>query len=160
MEVIARSLKSKAALLWVLAIFYLLCTSIPANAVLPPRVYKERAIKSKVKAIAVVKGISEITRKPYARKLELIFGLVKNLSSHYTPKTFKAHCWVILPGFSPPPGGEIYYRPQVGERVFVTVSEIGGKITSYTRLTPELEQALKETPPKIKYGMGRVVVVK
>jgi hypothetical protein len=46
------------------------------------------------------------------------------------------------------------------ELVFVTISELGGRITSYTRMTPELENALKASPQKIELGIEKVFVVK
>ena len=49
----------------------------------------------------------------------------------------------LSPGDIPPPGGTLYYYPNLGDRVFVTISRDDGELTSYTKLTPDLEKALK-----------------
>lgn len=49
-------------------------------------------------------------------------------------------------------GGEIYFYPHPGQRVYVTN---GGNITTMTPVTPELEKGIIETPDKISYVMGK-----
>ena len=55
-------------------------------------------------------------------------------------------------------GPTVYFHPAKGDRVFVTVSEDGGAITSLTPMTPELEKGIRETPDKIRYGISRAYV--
>jgi tetratricopeptide (TPR) repeat protein len=50
-----------------------------------------------------------------------------------------------------------FFKPQKGDKVFVTVEKNGGKITSYTLMKPWLRQALEKYPKKITYALGRAV---
>jgi len=48
-------------------------------------------------------------------------------------------------------GGTIYFYPHVGSRVFVTVSDDGGSITTLPTMTKKLGKAIHETPEKLKF---------
>ena len=50
----------------------------------------------------------------------------------------------------------LFFSPEVGERVFVTISSNGGEITSYTILDNALENALLSGPDAVKIGIGKV----
>jgi hypothetical protein len=63
-----------------------LLVAVPSHAILPPKVYEERAAKSKIEAVAVVLSISEISRTDNACKMELLFRLVKNYSPNTVPQ--------------------------------------------------------------------------
>ena len=53
-------------------------------------------------------------------------------------------------------GGRIHFYPQVGARIFVTVTNDGGGITSITPATAELERVVREEPERIDYRMSEV----
>ncbi len=128
-----------------------------AWAVLPPSVYKERIEKSKIKAIAVVKAVAVERLLQGAAEKRVTFELEKTFAGR-APKTFTGRCLSRLPWGRPPVGPALYYSPRVGDRVYVTVSRNGGDITSYTRMTPRLEEALRVDPRRVKPGVGEVVV--
>ncbi|KIX15425.1 hypothetical protein [Dethiosulfatarculus sandiegensis] len=151
---------SSAGWIMALAVLGVLCLSLPAQAVLPPKVYEQRALDSKIKAIAVVKSMQEVKRQRNCQQMKLVFTLEKAIAGTEAPQSFSGLCWVLLPGGRPMPGPKIYYRPQNGQRVFVSISEDGGQITTFTEMTPELEHALNQKPPAIKYGMGKVYMTK
>ncbi len=50
----------------------------------------------------------------------------------------------------------LFFSPQAGERVFVTISSAGGEITSYTILDSDLENALLSNPETVGIGIGNV----
>ena len=50
----------------------------------------------------------------------------------------------------------LFFSPEVGDRVFVTISSDGGEITSYTALDNSLENALLNDPESVKIGIGKV----
>ena len=129
-----------------------------ALAVLPPYVYKERIEKSKIKAIAEVQAI-KVTKTSRGVQIKLVtFKLEQVFVDGGVPASFTGQCHSLLPGVVPAPGGTIYMRPQKGERVYVTVSQNGGQITSYTRMTPRLDEALRKRPETVKPGMATVRV--
>ena len=125
-----------------------------AQAVLPPRVYEQRARDSRIKAIAKLESMSVVGENDYSVIRSLRFTLEKNLAADPAQGVFFGTCHSLKPGGDPPAGGTIYYQPKVGKRYFVTISRDGGSITSLTLLTPALEKALLEHPDKVKFGFG------
>lgn len=131
-----------------------------ARAVLPPDVYAERSEASKIKAIAKVYNVKSLDVGKHSTTKEVSFKLEHAVSSS-VPKIFTARCESVETAAQKRnsiEGGTIYFYPRKGQRVYVTVAEDGGMITSMTPLTPELEKAIKETPEKIRYGMSKAYI--
>ncbi len=61
---------------------------------------------------------------------------------------------VDFPWQEPPVGGTLYYYPEAGDLVYVTVGSNGGPITSYTYLNDVMESLFIDNEEKIRYGMG------
>ena len=129
----------------------------PAFAVLPPHVYRERIAASKIKAIARVQGIKVLSTSRGVQMKEVTFKLEKAFAEG-VPAVFTGTCSSVLPWGRPPVGGTIYMSPAKGERVYVTVSKKGGSITSYTLMTPRLDEALRKDPSRVKPDMASVHV--
>lgn len=129
-----------------------------AFAVLPPYVYKERIEKSEIKAVAVVQSIKVLRTKRGIQSKMVTFKLGKAYFGTKVRATFAGQCESVLPWGRPPVGGTIYLYPKVGERVFVTVGSNGGSITSYTRMSARLDEALQKDPNRLKPGMASVDV--
>ena len=147
-------------------VFFAFFSIVTVFAVMPPQVYIKRIKESQVKALAVVKNVEVTAEKEHyiAKKVE--FELIDSYGKVKPSKVFYGSCksstgtpWV---------GGDIYYYPVAGEKVFVTISLYGqikenqcvyGEITSYTPVTVELENCLKKDGLDcIEYGMSRVRV--
>jgi len=142
----------------VVILAFAICFTTASWAGMPPQHYAERAEESKIKAIAVVEKVEVLEKiKRYTTK-QVTFRLEYGLTFD-TPATFTGQCASVDHEWQDPGvGGIIFLYPNVGERVFVTVSSDGGSITSFTPITPELENSVKETPGNICYGFseGRV----
>ena len=140
-----------------LAFFLFVCLvfSIPlAWAVMPPEYYARSANKSVIKAIALVEKVEVVERTKQANRKKVLFRREYGVTAE-TPPTFTAYCSSVDHFWQGKMvGGDIYYYPQKGERVFVTVSTDGGYITSYTQMTPELEQTIRKKPEKLIYRFG------
>lgn len=138
------------------AVLLILTTGI-AFAVMPPKHYKELAEESKIKATAGVISIKVIESTKRSTYKEVTFQLIKSYSVVKTPEKFVGKCnSVDFPWQDPGVGGTIYYYPERSDNVFVTISENGGSITSYTILTPQLEEALEKD--QIAFGMGKIYI--
>jgi hypothetical protein len=136
----------------------LLLFSLSAKAVLPPEVYEESMRRSKIKAIATIKDVETIRIGSRATSKKATFKLEYALTKR-TPETFVGHCESVETDEQKANimvGGDIYFYPFKGERVFVTVSKDGGYITSMTPMIEELEQIIREEPERIRYGISRV----
>ena len=112
----------------------------PSQAVMPPEHYDEVARASEIKAIALVEKVEIMEEGKRSTRKRVSFRLQRSLDKS-TPQTFTGICYSVDHSWQDPGvGGTIYYYPQKGEKVLVTVSSNGSLITSYTTLTPELEQ--------------------
>ena len=137
------------------ALFLLLALAVPALALMPPQVYAERSEQAKIKAIAV---IVEVATDEAAGSSVATFRSEYRLTPD-APETFTGTCRSArTEAERGMVGPTVYFHPQKGDRVFVTVSEDGGAITSLTPVTPELEKAVRETPGKIRYGVSEAYV--
>ena len=137
--------------------------SARAFAVLPPKVYEKLAEESKVKATAFVKSVQVIGHYNGVDEKVVAFKLIKSFGEVTPPETFKGRCKSVNKkwhefGRGPGVGGDIYYYPRRGERVYVTISDNGSYITSFTRLNPGLQKALDSDPGSVKTRMGTAYV--
>jgi hypothetical protein len=129
------------------------------DAVMPPAHYRQLAERSKIKAIAVVEAVRLVNNGKRYSIQDAVFKLETRFSED-VPERFSGTCYSVLHKWQKPGvGGKIYYYPKKGDRVFVTVSDDGGSITSYTRLTPKLEATLKNDPESIVFGMGDARII-
>ena len=142
--------------LFVVAALSGLLLSRAALAVLPPEVYKQAIRDSKVKAIAKVVEVKVVATSPTMVSKKVLFRLERSLGPEQPEETFVGHCESA--GKKEIVGAPLFYYPKVGERVYVTLVKSGGSFTSYTLLTPELEEALLHSPEKVKPGIGEVTV--
>lgn len=144
------------------AIILLQCLAASgAAAVRSPEHYDQLARASAIQAIAVVQEVKVLEESKQLTRKEVLFRLEKALAAK-APPTFRGRCSSVDHGWqNPETGGTIYYYPQEGSRVLVTVSGDGGPITSYTILSPELEnEALENKLTNISFLMGRATVKK
>ena len=140
-----------------IAIIFLLLSALAgqALALMPPRVYAERSEKARIKAIAV---IVEVVTDEAAGSSVATFRSEYRLTPD-APNIFTGTCRSSrTEAEKGMVGPTVYFHPAKGDRVFVTVSEDGGSITSLTPMTPELEKAVRETPGKIRYGISKAYV--
>lgn len=75
-----------------------------------------------------------------------------------TPGQLTARISELKPEYEGYPDAVLQFRVKDGERVFITVSDDGGELTSYTVMTSNLEDALNKTPEKVQAGIGQVFV--
>lgn len=130
-----------------------------AFAVRSPEHYEAMARSSAIKAIAVVQDVKILEETREATRKEVVFQLEKALGAE-APATFRGTCFSVdRDGQEPEAGGTIYYYPQKGVKVLVTVSSNGGAITSYTVLSPELEKEVTANGlTNISFAMGRAAI--
>ncbi|WP_316861708.1 hypothetical protein [uncultured Cohaesibacter sp.] len=147
----------------VLLLISVLATSLypgVVHAVMPPQHYADRSQNSKIKAIAVIVDVQRLhIGKRYTEK-KVSFRTDFALTTD-TGELFTGTCKSVDTPFQEANvmvGGNIYFYPAEGQRVFVTVSDDGGEITSLTPMTQELEHAVRETPEKLRYGIGNAGV--
>jgi len=141
-------------LLVFLGIFFM---PLRVQAVLPMEVYAERIASSPIKAIAEVVEVKVTSKSDYDTSKEVLFKVERSFENT-SLQEFTGDCNSVNSGQMPELGGGIYFYPQEGDRVFVTVDKYDD-ITSYTRLSPELEMELKKNGLKnISFIMGHVEI--
>lgn len=151
-------LSNQKRILNILVIFFFACIAVEASAVMPPQHYATLSEESKIKAIAIVDKIDVIEKtKRYTTKratFRLEFAATPGV-----PEVFSGICKSVDHQWQEPgAGGDVFIYPATGERVYVTVSSNGSSITSYTKLTPQLETAVKQAPETIRYGFSSATV--
>ncbi|MFH1552359.1 MAG: hypothetical protein ABID83_01800 [Candidatus Omnitrophota bacterium] len=145
----------------IIAVLFLCFVATSVFAVLPPKYYEQAAEESRIKATAVVESVKVMDHYNAVDYKRVTFKLIKSFGPEEAPEKFTARCESVNKRwFEKPPGvgGTIYYYPDRGERVYVTISSNDGGITSYTRLTPRLEKALNENFKSVKTKMGTAYV--
>lgn len=144
----------------------ILCAGLLATtafAVLPPKYYEKAAEESMIKATAIVKSVKVIEHHKAVDYKKVTFELIKSYGPEKAPQEFTGRCESVNKRFwekSPGVGGTIYYYPEKKEKVYVTINDNDGSITSYTRLTPKLEKALDKDFKSVKTKMGTAYVSK
>ncbi len=133
------------------------CFGLSTFAMLPPYVYEQMQKESSIKAVATVKKVKITNKNRYSVEKKITFRLENDVEKTGIPKEFTGKCKSrikIQPHLIG--SGELYFDPQINDRVFVTVTENGGKITGYTLLTPETEEKIKNNYKEMKFGIGGV----
>ncbi|NWF35319.1 hypothetical protein [Mariprofundus sp. KV] len=149
-----------STLLYLACIMTLQCAVVtPSHAVMPAKHYDEAARASQIKAIAIVEKVETVEKTKRSTRKRVTFRLERALSMN-TPQTFTGTCYSVDHAWQETGvGGTIYYYPQEGAKVLVTVSSNGSLITSHTTLTPELEQEIALNGLRnISFGMGKASV--
>lgn len=138
---------------WTLIILFAACC-VPAESVMPPEVYANMAEKSKIKATAVVESVKVLETGKRSTWKSVVFKLRFPFAEN-VPEQFTGTCYSVdFPWQDPPVGGTLYYYPEAGDLVYVTVGSNGGPITSYTYLNDVMESLFIDNEEKIRYGMG------
>ncbi len=125
----------------------------PCESVMPPEHYKNMAEQSKVKAIALVESVKIIDTTRHATTKEVKFKLRHSFVGRM-PDAFSGTCYSVHAFQEPMAGGTIYFYPEPGDLVYVTIAGVGGMITSYTYLNDIMETLFIDNADKIRYGMG------
>ena len=136
------------------ALILFLLLAGPAAGVMPPEHYARMAENSKIRATAVVDSVKVLETTKESTTKKVIFSMRHGFGT-YVPETFSGICFSVdWPWQSPMAGGTIYFYPEKGDLVFVTVAADGGPITSYTYLDENLETLFVGNPDRIRFGMG------
>lgn len=115
-----------------------------AFGVMPLEFYEKAAQSSAIKAIAVVEDVIVVQETNRSSLKKAIFRRERAFHKGI-PQKFTGSCYSVDHKCQEPGvGGTIHYYPQRGSRVLVTVSSDGGSITSYTRITSQLEKEFNE----------------
>lgn len=127
-----------------------------ASAVMPPEHYARAAEDSAIKAIAVVVDVTILKETRQSTRKEVLFRLERSFGKE-APRQFRGTCYSVDHASQQPmAGGTIYFYPQKGARVLVTVSDDGGPITSYTPVSDALNAELADSGlANIAFQMGR-----
>ena len=135
-------------------ILFLFILVLPAWAVMPPEHYARMAEDSKIKATATVESVEVLETGKHSSLKKVIFRLRHPVSDH-VPETFSGTCYSVDHDWQKPlAGGTLYFYPQKGDFVFVTVGGDGGSITSWNYLNDIMEDLFIDNKDKIRYGMG------
>ncbi|HQO83778.1 MAG TPA: hypothetical protein PLS21_07275 [Synergistales bacterium] len=136
------------------ALLLVLVLAETASGVMPPDHYAEMSERSKIKATALVLSV-EILETTKEHTMKRVSFFLRHPFSDGVPDHFSGICFSVdWPWQSPMAGGTIYFYPETGDKVYVTVASNGGGITSYTYLNEGLESLFVDNPDKIRYGMG------
>lgn len=132
--------------------FFLLV--LPACAVMPPDHYARMAENSKIKATASVESVKVLETGKHCSLKKVIFRLRHSFSDNIS-EVFSGTCYSVDHDWQQPlAGGTLYFYPEKGDLVFVTVAGDGGTITSWTYLNDVMEELFIDNKDKIRYGMG------
>jgi hypothetical protein len=128
-------------------------------AVMPPEVYRQTIEQSRIKAVATVDRVKTTHTGWHFSSQTTSFTLITPYFKTSVPQHFSgtsdAELW---PWQKPDAGGKLYFYPKKGDSVFVTISQDGGTITSYTIASKPIVDALENTPEKIRFGLGNAFV--
>ncbi len=137
-----------------LSLIFLLAVSPPSYGVMPPEHYSRMAEQSSIKAVAIVESVEVLETTRQNTRKKAVF-LLKHSFSDDIPENFSGTCCSVdFPWQNPMAGGTIYFYPEAGDLVYVTVAKDGGSITSYTHINDALESLFIDNPDRIRYGMG------
>jgi len=135
-------------------VFLLAAFCFSAEGVMPPDVYARMSEQSKIRATAVVEEVKTLETGMQSTWKSVVFRL-RHPMSEGVPELFSGTCYSVDHSWQQPPaGGTIYFYPEKGDLVYVTVAADGGSITSYTYLNDVMESLFIDNADKIRYGMG------
>jgi hypothetical protein len=96
--------------------------------------------ESQIKAEAQILHVKVVDKTEYKIQKEITFRLIKSDGKVKPKEQFKGWCYSATD--KPLVGGEIYYYPKVGQRVYVTLATKGGKVTSLKTLHVDMQKEL------------------
>ena len=108
--------------------------------VMPPSYYKKQIEESQIKAEALVLHVKVTDKTKYKIQKEITFKLIKSDGKVKPQEQFKGWCYSATD--EPLVGGEKYFYPRVGDRVYVTLSTKGGKVTSLKTLQRDMQKEI------------------
>ncbi len=108
--------------------------------VMPPEYYKEMIDESQIKAEAEIVHVKIVDKTEHKIQKEITFKLIKSDGEVKPQEQFKGWCYSATD--KPMVGGEIYYYPKAGQRVYVTLASKGGKVTSLKTLHVDMQKEL------------------
>ena len=118
-------------------------------------------VLSTVKAIAQVTKLDVVKRGMEHTELLVHFRRVKAIGGTKVARTFTGKCFMKDSFFQRPnPNGPKLFTVTAKERVYVTLLRDGGPLTSYTKVTTELLNALIKTPELVVIKDGIAVIEK
>ena len=118
-------------------------------------------VLSQVKAIAQVTKLEVIKRGMEHTELKVHFRRVKAVGSSKVPRQFTVKCFMKDSFFQKPnPKGPRLFKVKAKDRVYVTALREGGPMTSYTKITTELLNALIKSPEKVIIKDGKAIIEK
>jgi hypothetical protein len=136
------------------ALIFFLIFAGSAAGVMPPEHYARMAENSRIRATAVVDSVEVLETTKESTRKKVVFSLRHDFGME-VPEIFSGICFSVdWPWQKPMAGGTIYFYPEKGDLVFVTVAADGGHITSYTYLDENLETLFVGNPDRIRFGMG------
>jgi putative transposon-encoded protein len=151
-------------ILWTLTlvVMVILCAGTRGFGLMAPEHYAARSEQALVKAIATIDRVAllEVGRH---FSLKRVFFQREFVVSEKIEAVFNGTCRSIDTPFQKSHGmvgPNVYFSPRAGQRVYVTITDPGGEITSLTPVTPELEKALRTAPETVRYGVSRAFVQK
>lgn len=109
-------------------------------AIMPPSHYEKQIKKSQIKAEAKILQVKILDKTEYKIKKEITFELIKSKGKKTPQKIFKGWCYSV--GKKPLVGGDKYYYPIKGERVYVTL--FNGMVTSLKTLQDNTQNSFKK----------------
>ena len=131
-----------------------------ALGLMAPEYYAERSENALIKAVGRIERIDVLEVGKHFTTKRVIFQREFTVTEETGP-VFNGTCKSVETEFQKRHGlvgPNVYFYPRQGDRVYVTITEPGGRITSLTQVTPELEKALRSAPETIRYGMSRAFV--
>jgi len=108
--------------------------------VMPPKYYEEMIAESQIKAEAEILHVKVTDKTEYKIQKEITFKLIRSDGKVTPNEQFKGWCYSATN--KPLLGGEVYYYPKAGERVYVTLATKGGKVTSLKTLQVDMQKEL------------------
>lgn len=140
-------MKKLLILIFSLFIFQNICFALPN-----PKSWEAYANISKIKEVAIVTHI-----KIDQRKDNVIYQTVTFQTQN---KTFTGKCITESKNSDTKNRiiGGIYFNPQVGDLVYVTITNNNGQITTYQPITKEQARLYKANPDKIRYNLGKAYI--
>ncbi len=119
---------------------WLVLASSLCFGVMPPSHYKKMIEQSQIKAEAKMVSVKVTNKTKYKITKEITFRLIKSDGEIKPKNQFKGWCYSA--GKKMMVGGDKYYYPKEGERVYVTLSSEGGMVTSLETLASEMQKEL------------------
>ncbi|WP_458700421.1 hypothetical protein ACKGJI_11310 [Sulfurospirillum sp. 1307] len=119
---------------------YLFLISSLCFGIMPPKYYEKMVYKSQIKAEALILHVKVTNKTEYKIKKEITFQLLKSDGKVTPQNQFKGWCYSATDKHFV--GGEKYYYPKVGERVYVTLATKGGKVTSLKTMHVDIQKEI------------------